>query len=141
MPVQSRPTRPIRRDDSEAGAVPAAGGARAEDAVLHPREPVTRNRHRRGKEGVMRKAVAFLAAMFLVLGTAYGQERAPGAGRIEIGAFPGGGIFFGNDATNDGPNFGNYALGASMTVNFNKWVGVEGEVGGGIGIRQNMTFN
>lgn len=89
----------------------------------------------------MRKAMALLAGMVVLLGTAYAQETGAGAGRVEIGAFPGGGIFFGNDATDNGPNFGNYALGASMTVNFNRWVGVEGEVGGGIGIRQNMTFN
>jgi hypothetical protein len=89
----------------------------------------------------MRRVLAFVAALFVVLGTAYAQETGMGPGRIEIGAFPGGGIFFGKDADDHGPNFGNYALGASVTVNFNKWVGVEGEVGGGIGIHQDMTFN
>jgi hypothetical protein len=88
----------------------------------------------------MKKTVAFIFGMFVLAGTAYAQETGVGAGRIEIGVFPGGGIFFGNDANDNGPNFGNYALGASMTVNFNKWVGVEGELGGGIGIRQDMTF-
>ena len=68
------------------------------------------------------------------MGTAYAQERV-GAGRVEVGAFPGGGIFFGQTTDKTGPNFGDYALGASVTVNFNKWVGAEGEIGGGIGIR------
>jgi Outer membrane protein beta-barrel domain len=89
----------------------------------------------------MRKTVAIIIGLFITLGTAFAQEAGVGAGRVEIGAFPGGGIFFGKDANDNGPNFGNYALGASVTANFNKWVGVEGEVGGGIGIRQDMTFN
>lgn len=89
----------------------------------------------------MRRVLAVIAGMFVILGSAYAQETGVGAGRIEIGAFPGGAIFFGKDANDDRFNFGNYALGASMTVNFNRWVGLEGEVGGGIGVRQDMTFN
>jgi hypothetical protein len=30
---------------------------------------------------------------------------------------------------------------ASVTLNFNKWIGVEGELGGGVGMRQDLTFN
>ena len=88
----------------------------------------------------MRTLLALIVGMTCVMGTAYGQEHV-GAGRVEIGAFPGGGIFFGTGTDDTVPNFGNYALGASVTLNFNKWIGVEGEIGGGVGIRQDFTFN
>jgi hypothetical protein len=84
--------------------------------------------------------LGMVIALAIVMGTASGQEQV-GGGRLEIGAFPGGGMFFGKSTDENGPNFGNYALGASVIVNFNKWVGVESEIGGGIGIRQDLTFN
>jgi hypothetical protein len=93
------------------------------------------------QEAIMRKTITILLAMLVLTGTAWAQERVVGAGRIEIGAFPGGGIFFGKDTDEKGPNFGNYALGTAVTVNFNKWIGAEGELGGGIGIRQDLGFN
>jgi hypothetical protein len=88
----------------------------------------------------MRTLLALIVGMTCVMGTAYAQEHV-GAGRVEVGAFPGGGIFFGKSTDDTVPNFGNYALGASVTLNFNKWIGVEGEIGGGVGIRQDFTFN
>lgn len=89
----------------------------------------------------MRVITAFIAMAALSLGTAYAQETGVGAGRVEVGAFPVGGIFFGNDGKSDTPNFGNYALGGAFTVNVNRWIGFEGEIGGGVGIRQDMTYN
>ena len=89
----------------------------------------------------MKKTLGFVIAAIIAMGTASAQERLVGAGRVEIGAFPGGGIFFGKGADDNVPNFGNYALGTAVTVNLNKWIGIEGEIGGGIGIRQNMNFN
>ena len=88
----------------------------------------------------MRKLLTIVAAAFFVAGTAWAQEGAIGAGRIEIGAFPGGGIFFGKDVSNDTPNFGNYALATSLSVNLNKWIGIEGELTYGVGIHQDMWF-
>lgn len=32
-------------------------------------------------------------------------------------------------------------MSASVTLNFNKWIGVVGELGGGVGMRQDLTFN
>ena len=89
----------------------------------------------------MRAIMVFVTVAALSVGTAFAQERATGAGRVEVGAFPVGGIFFGNVDEANEPNFGNYALGATFSVNANKWIGFEGEIGGGVGIRQNMTFN
>jgi Outer membrane protein beta-barrel domain len=84
-----------------------------------------------------RKILALLAVTLLGVGSAYAQERAAGAGRLEVGAFPGGVILFTD--SNNGNDFGNYALGASLTVNINRWIGIEGEGGGSIGVHQ--SFN
>jgi hypothetical protein len=86
-----------------------------------------------------RNTLALLVAFALGAGSAYGQEGTAGAGRFEVGAFPGGAIFFTESGDGTEPNFGNYALGGSMTFNVNRYVGVEGEGGGTVGIRQNFT--
>jgi hypothetical protein len=38
-----------------------------------------------------------------------------------------------------GPSFGNYDLGGAFAGNFSRIVGVEGELGGSLGIRQDLT--
>lgn len=88
----------------------------------------------------------FLAAAVFVMvafgaGAAWAQEPATGASRLEITGFPGGGIVFseGSDDTGE-PDFGNYALGGSVTYNFNQYWGVEGEVGGAFGVDQRIQF-
>jgi hypothetical protein len=93
-----------------------------------------------GKERVMRHSARLLVAAVMLAGTTvYAQEGGAGAGHIEIGAFPGGGVFF--TESNDGtePAFGNYALGASFTLNVNRWIGIEGEGGRTVGVRQDFT--
>ena len=88
-----------------------------------------------------RKVVAVLAGVLLFAAAgAYAQERVGGAGRVEIGAFPGGGMFFMKTTNGNEPAFGNYALGGSFTVNANRFVGVEGEGGGTLGVHQAFTF-
>ena len=39
-----------------------------------------------------------------------------------------------------GPEFGNYTYGGAVALNFNRYVGLEGEVGGTVGIAQDLTF-
>ena len=93
-----------------------------------------------------RKVFAVLAlALFAFAVSASAQERGVGPGRVEIGAFPGGGMFFTKTSNGNEPEFGNYALGGSFAVNLNRWVGIEGEGGGTIGVHQtfdvgNATF-
>ena len=82
---------------------------------------------------------AFLITGFaLTASVASAQESGASAGRVEIGAFPGGGILF--TESSSGPDFFNYALGGSFTYNFNRFVGVEGEGGGTFGIDQKLDF-
>jgi outer membrane protein with beta-barrel domain len=93
------------------------------------------------KEGHMaRKLLAALAVVLFAATSAFGQERGIGAGRVEIGAFPGGGMFVTKTTNGNEPAFGNYALGGSFTWNVNRWVGLEGEGGGTLGVRQAFTF-
>lgn len=87
------------------------------------------------------RTLVLLLAAALVGTSASAQEVGVGAGRFEIGAFPGGGVFFTKSPKSDEPDFGNYALGASFGVNVNRWVGFEGELGGGLGVKQTLAFN
>ena len=88
-----------------------------------------------------RKVLAVLAVVAFAAVSAYAQERVGGAGRVEIGAFPGGGMFFTKTSNGNEPEFGNYALGGSFTINVNRWIGFEGEGGGTIGLDQAFSFN
>ena len=73
---------------------------------------------------------------------AFAQAReASGPGVVEITIIPGGGTFFTEGKDTQGPSFGNYDLGGSVTLNFNRWVGVEGEVSGALGISQSLDFS
>jgi hypothetical protein len=85
------------------------------------------------------KILSLLVAGAFFVGTAYAQEGTTGAGRVEVGAFPGGGMFFMQSNTGNEPDFGNYALAGSVTVNLSRWVGIEGEGGGSVGIRQRFN--
>jgi Outer membrane protein beta-barrel domain len=85
-----------------------------------------------------RTVVMSVIAALVMIGNAFGQEVGGGAGRIEVGAFPGGGIFFTQSSKGNEPDFANYALAASFTVNVNRWIGIEGEGGGSLGIHQNF---
>jgi outer membrane protein with beta-barrel domain len=88
---------------------------------------------------MLRRVLMVLAAAAFGVGTAYAQEGGAGAGRVEIGAFPGGGMFFTQSTQGNEPDFGNYALGGSVAVNVNRWIGIEGEGGGSVGVHQ--SFN
>ena len=86
----------------------------------------------------------FIAAVLTVAAIAsatpvFAQETAPGPGKVVITIIPGGATFF-TEAEDSprAPSFGNYELGGSVAVNFNRYVGVEGEVSGGIGVSQTM---
>jgi hypothetical protein len=77
---------------------------------------------------------AFLtAAAVSAAAPVFAQDAAPGPGRVVIT------VTEAEDNPSE-PSFGNYELGGSVTVNFNRYVGVEGEVSGGIGVSQGLQF-
>src|SRR5262245_28209823 len=88
-----------------------------------------------------RRVLAVVAVMLFAFAvSASAQERGVGPGRVEIGAFPGGGMFFTKTTNGNEPAFGNYALGGTFAVNLNRWIGIEGEGGGTIGVHQAFDF-
>ena len=91
----------------------------------------------------MTRWIAVLLAVVGVAGAsqAYAQESAAaGPGPVVITIIPGGATFFTEGKDAHGPSFGNYGLGGAVTVNFNRFVGVEGEVSGALGITQDLDF-
>ncbi len=83
-------------------------------------------------------AIAVVALTMFGAGESFAQETTPGPGIVEVSVIPGGGTFF--TTGNKGPSFGSYNLGGALTYNINRIVGIEGEVGGTIGITQDLTF-
>jgi hypothetical protein len=95
----------------------------------------------------MRRFIVTVTTVVLFAGGAGvdAQERTDertgkGPGVIEVAGFPVGGMFFTGSSDRDEPEFGAYALGASLTVNLNPFVGLEGEFGNAVGVHQSMTF-
>ena len=83
-----------------------------------------------------------LTAVGLVVGAgeAFAQEATSGPGVVQVTIIPGGATFFTEGKNTSGPSFGNYDLGAGLAVNFNKYVGLEGEVSGSLGISQDLQL-
>ena len=91
----------------------------------------------------MTRVIAVLIAVASVLGAshAYAQEsNAAGPAPVVVTIIPGGATYFTEGADTKGPSFGNYQLGGAVAVNFNRFVGVEGEVGGALGITQDLML-
>ena len=85
-------------------------------------------------------AVLLAAAGLVGTGQAYAQESVTGPGAVVVTIIPGGGTFFTEGKDTKGPSFGNYDLGAAVAVNFNRYVGIEGEVSGALGISQDLQI-
>jgi len=91
----------------------------------------------------MTRAIAmFVAAASVLAGSqAYAQEStAAGPGTVVVTVIPGGATFFTEGKDTNGPSFGNYDLGGAVAVNFNRFIGVEGEVSGALGLTQDLEF-
>jgi hypothetical protein len=90
----------------------------------------------------MTRSIAIALAFAGVLGAsqAYAQESAAGPAPVVVTIIPGGATFFTEGKDTNGPSFGNYDLGAGVTVNFNRFVGVEGEVSGALGVTQDLAL-
>ena len=93
----------------------------------------------------MNRRIAVLVAVIALVGVGHAQaqtrEPSSGPGVVEAAIIPGGATFFTEGKDTNGPSFGNYDLGGSVTVNFNRYVGVEGEVSGALGVSQSLDFN
>ncbi len=90
-----------------------------------------------------RGSLTFLAALMVLAGcsAASAQEATIGAGKVEIGGFPGGGTFFVGGDDNQEVNFNVYTAGGGLTYYFTDVVAVEGEFTGSVGWAQDVGFN
>jgi hypothetical protein len=86
---------------------------------------------------------ASLAALVVLAGCsiASAQDATIGAGKVEIGGFPGGGTFFVGGDDNKEVNFNVYTAGGGLTYYVNEMVAVEGEFTGSVGWAQDVFFN
>lgn len=91
----------------------------------------------------MTRWIAILLAVAAVSGatSAHAQESAAGPAPVVVTIIPGGATFF-TEAKNNtqGPSFGNYDLGGSVAVNFNRFLALEGEVSGALGVSQTLNL-
>lgn len=85
-------------------------------------------------------ALAFISLVGVARAQAQTPESEPGPGAFEVTIIPGGATFFTEATDSNSPSFGNYDLGGSATVNFNRYVGIEGEVSGLLGVSQSLDF-
>src|SRR6185503_17961669 len=137
----------VQKDEAQVGRPPVLEIARTADARV-ALMPDCGARGRRAKVGTffrevsMTRWIAVLIAVAAVAGSsrAQAQELTPGPARLEVSIIPGGGLFFTKDKDTKEPAFGNYDLGGAVAVNFNRYVGVEGEVSGALGISQSLPF-
>ena len=89
---------------------------------------------------MLRTFGTIVAVALLSVGQASAQEAWVGSGRMEISAFPGGGMAFMESGNGAEPDFTNFAVGGSLTINLNRWLGGEGELGWAPGIHQRVAF-
>ena len=73
-------------------------------------------------------------------GRAYAQEAAPGTGLVQVTIIPGGATLVTEGQSAQGPSFGNYQLGGAVAFNFNRYVGIEGEVNEALGLSQDLQL-
>ena len=90
----------------------------------------------------MNRVIAVLLTIASLAGArqAYAQETAGGPAKVEVSIIPGGFYFFTKDTGAGQPSFGNYGLGGALGANFNRYVGIEAELAGALGVSQNLQF-
>jgi hypothetical protein len=91
---------------------------------------------------MIRGSRVFFAVALLLAGctVASAQDATIGAGKVEVGGFPGGGTFFVGGDDNREVNFNVYTAGGGLTYYLNDAVAIEGEVTGSVGWAQDVTF-
>jgi Outer membrane protein beta-barrel domain len=77
---------------------------------------------------------------FIGAGQASAQDGVRGPGAVVVTIIPGGATFFTEGKDTNEPSFKNYGVGGGVEVNFNRYVGVEGEATGALGITQDLHF-
>jgi hypothetical protein len=77
---------------------------------------------------------------FIGAGQASAQDAVGGSGAVVVTLIPVGATFFTEGKDTNEPSFNNYGIGGGVEVNFNRYVGVEGEASGALGLTQDLRF-
>jgi opacity protein-like surface antigen len=85
-----------------------------------------------------RIAALVIAGISFGLGTAHAQNAPATPGAVEVTFTPAGVAYF--TEKGNSPSFGNYGFGTSVAFNFNRVVGIEGEVGAMIATTSDLQF-
>lgn len=85
-------------------------------------------------------AVFVAAAAIAAAVPAAAQEAGPTPGTVIVTVIPAGGTFFTQGKNTKAPSFGDFGVGASAGVSLNRFVAIEGEVTGGLGVTQDLAF-
>ena len=91
----------------------------------------------------MTRWIAVLLAVVGMSGSAevLAQDAASGPSTVVITIIPGGATFFTEAEDNaQAPSFGNYDLGGAVALTFNRYLAVEGEFSGALGISQTLQL-
>ena len=86
------------------------------------------------------KITAALAALILLASSASAQTKMIGAGKLEIGLFPLGAAFFTGGDDDREADFNVYSAGGNLTYYLNPRTAVEGELGIGFGLAQDIVY-
>lgn len=79
-----------------------------------------------------------IASSLFGAGRVFAQSESAGPSTLEVTLVPAGGTFF--VAKGSSPSFDNYGVGGALTYNITRIVGIEGQVGGSLGISQSLQF-
>ena len=90
----------------------------------------------------MTSGKALFAVLVLLCGSAVAsaQPSDAGAGKLEVGFFPGGGAFFVSGDDDLEVKFNTYNVGGDVSWYLHRLLAVEGELGFGIGLAQDITY-
>jgi len=88
----------------------------------------------------MRGGRALLVALVLVAGCAVASAQDVGAGKVEFGGWPGGGLMLVSGDDNLEVNFNNYGYGGGASFYVNPKMAVEAEVSYGLGLAQGVNY-
>ena len=89
----------------------------------------------------MKRRVAPIVAVIATLafaGRVSAQESAPRVGSVVVTVIPASATFFTQSQSGKEPGFTNYAPAGDVEFYLSRYVGVEGEIGGGIGVSQQL---
>lgn len=89
----------------------------------------------------MKRVMAVLFAVAAVSGAARAQaQESTAPGSVVVTIIPGGATWFTQGKDTKAPSFGNYGLGGAVDVRVSRFLGVEGEVTGGLGVTQDLEL-